>query len=65
MDSRNFPSYSLRHAIRVWRERRYQRRNPLFYPPEQPSPPVPQPSSEDNVVQLPRGENPQRSDADA
>ena len=58
MNGRNFPSYRLRHAIRVWRAERYQRRNPLYYPPEQQS----QPS--DNVVRLPPSEDLERSEAD-
>ena len=55
MNGRNFPSYRLRHAIRMWRARRYQRRNPLYYPSEDR-----QPSSEADVVQLPSSENLER-----
>ena len=51
MFGRNFPSYRLRHAIRIWQARRYRRRNPLYYPP-------------DDVVQLPPREDLERSDAD-
>lgn len=56
MNGRNFPSYRLRHAIRVWRARRYQRRNPLYYPPEDPSRLDPQ----DDVVQVPPSEDLER-----
>lgn len=60
MDSRNFPSYRLRHAIRVWRIQRYHRRNSLFYPPEDTSQPEPQPSSKDDLVLLPPSDDLER-----
>ena len=59
MKARDFPSYRLRHAIRVWRARRYQSRNPLYYPPEDSVP-----SSEGDVVQIPPSESLERSNTD-
>ena len=62
MNGRNFPSYRLRHALRVWRARRYQSRNPLYYPPEDSSPEDSPRSSEGDVVQIPTSESLERSD---
>jgi hypothetical protein len=64
MKGRDFPSYHLRHRIRVWRARRYQRRNPLYYPSEQSSPNEPQPAPQDDVLLLPPSETLERNDAD-
>ncbi len=64
MIGRNFPSYRLRHAIRRWREQRYHRRNPLYYPPEDSSPEDSPRSSEGDVVQIPPSETLERSDTD-
>ena len=53
MKARDFPSYALRHRIRVWR---YRRKYPYRFTHE------PQPVRED-VVRLPPSEEFDRSDA--
>ena len=64
MKARDFPSYRLRHALRVWRARRYRGRNPLYYPPDDSSRPVARRSSEEDILWLPPSESLQRDDAD-
>lgn len=64
MIGRNFPSYRLRHSLRVWRARRYHHRNPMYYPPQSSSRPVQRPLFEEDVIRIPPSETYQQDDAD-
>ena len=64
MKGRDFPSYRLRHRIRVWRAQRYHRRNPLYYPPEQSSPDELQRVPQDDALLPAPNDKLERNDAD-